>query len=383
MAKTATTNPSHDDLFARADISKKYVTHLQNAARANTDPERWLTSWVELYHRAELFRISAVQEPVALFSFIDAIAAFDSEWARHQLMKLSQARDGPPDDMSLLTLHENFTRYRSALKRLGLDAQFDQEKNANAKDKSHKNCPCGRTRGHYWRPEECKTLYKAVSREYNGQPTTLPKERCDTIMQAYESPEWYALRVNINQGGWKKCAKEGRRKGKHPSGISTAIPDPGMHGEYDSLSPHMGDYSTLSPQNHKFSNSTLINNCGEMHVVNDASLLVPGSFKPTEDEYLEAGASKFQISGRGTRLMRKALRGNNGAKSVDLVLHDVAVVEGFHVNIVSESRLVKKGVWYCGLDCTLRFGSMHNSRIMAHLFRRHNLVFLEYKPLDV
>jgi hypothetical protein len=48
-------------------------------------------------------------------------------------------------------------------------------------------------------------------------------------------------------------------------------------------------------------------------------------------------------------------------------LEDVAVVEGFHVNIVSEKKLRKRGVWYSGFDCTLRYGDLENSVILRKL----------------
>ena len=35
------------------------------------------------------------------------------------------------------------------------------------------------------------------------------------------------------------------------------------------------------------------------------------------------------------------------------------MVEGFHTNIISEPRLRKAGVWYCGFDYTLRFGDLN------------------------
>jgi hypothetical protein len=63
-------------------------------------------------------------------------------------------------------------------------------------------------------------------------------------------------------------------------------------------------------------------------------------------------------------------------------LNDVAVVKGFYVNIVSEARLLKAGVWYYRLDCSLCFGTERNSVTLMELTRKYNLVFIEFKPLS-
>ncbi|KAG5987008.1 hypothetical protein E4U52_007991 [Claviceps spartinae] len=117
-----------------------------------------------------------------------------------------------------------------------------------------------------------------------------------------------------------------------------------------------------------FAESTLLDNCGAMHVVNDRNKLEKGTFRETTDDYLEAGTTSFPISGRGTRIIRNVINGNDGHNTKDLILHDVAVVEGFHVNIVSESRLVDQNVWYLGADSSLRYGTIENNRIVAKLW---------------
>lgn len=60
----------------------------------------------------------------------------------------------------------------------------------------------------------------------------------------------------------------------------------------------------------------------------------------------------------------------------------MSVVEGFHVNIVLEARLNERKVWYMGLDCTLRMGTINSSIVLATLKRKHNLTFVEYKPVS-
>jgi hypothetical protein len=60
----------------------------------------------------------------------------------------------------------------------------------------------------------------------------------------------------------------------------------------------------------------------------------------------------------------------------------MVVIEGFHVNIVLEARLLKAGVWYYRLGCSLCFRTKRNSVTLMELTRKYNLVFIEFKPLS-
>ena len=52
-------------------------------------------------------------------------------------------------------------------------------------------------------------------------------------------------------------------------------------------------------------------------------------------------------------MLRNVLDSKKGPNIEDLILEDIAVVEGFYVNIVLEARLTKARLWYIGLDCSL------------------------------
>ncbi len=79
--------------------------------------------------------------------------------------------------------------------------------------------------------------------------------------------------------------------------------------------------------------------------MNDRSLLELGSFiKAKPDEYVEAGTSSLPITGRRKQVLKNVLDRARGSNTKDLVLSNVVVVEGFHVNIVSEARLRQAGV---------------------------------------
>ena len=110
--------------------------------------------------------------------------------------------------------------------------------------------------------------------------------------------------------------------------------------------PRTGIYATaLDFSRHPLADYTLLDNCGASNLVNDKKLLVPSSFvKSTSDEYVKAGTSRIPILRRGKRLLSKVLEGLDGARTADLVLNDVAMIEGFHVNIISKARLLEAGL---------------------------------------
>ncbi|KAG6310524.1 hypothetical protein E4U44_005418 [Claviceps purpurea] len=128
-------------------------------------------------------------------------------------------------------------------------------------------------------------------------------------------------------------------------------------------------FTATENHSHMLANSTLFDNCGAMHVVNNEALLEPGSFKLTFGDCLKAGTTSFPIYGRGTRIIKNILNGNNGPCTEDLVLNDVAVVRGFHVNIVSESKLIEKSIWYCAADSSLR-----------HALRGFSIIIRDSRP---
>ncbi|KAG5929133.1 hypothetical protein E4U60_007504, partial [Claviceps pazoutovae] len=201
------------------------------------------------------------------------------------------------------------------------------------------------------------------------------------IKQQYEHPKWDQLRARIRKDGWQvnvRPAPTSSSGSTFPGNLSAATLDPKPW-----TIPVTFTNLKASSGTHALFDSTLYDNCVALHVVNSRDRLEPGSFVPSDElDYLEAATTSFKISGRGTRVMRNVLNGVNGERTEDLTLLDVAVVEGFHVNIVSESRLKMKDAWYCGFDCTMRFGPIEKNTILAQLVRRHNIVFIEYTPLS-
>ena len=91
--------------------------------------------------------------------------------------------------------------------------------------------------------------------------------------------------------------------------------------------------------------STLINNYKAIYLVNSKDLLEPSIFiKVIINKSVKAGLSALLIIKRGIRVIKRALSSKSGPITIDLILEDVMVIEGFYVNIVLEARLLESGV---------------------------------------
>jgi hypothetical protein len=118
-----------------------------------------------------------------------------------------------------------------------------------------------------------------------------------------------------------------------------------------------GIYVARSFSRHSLALSIFLNNCGLLYLVNDEHFLVPGNFRPAYDKYVKAGTILFPIRGYKTRIIKNIIKNMNGL-IFNLILHDIAMVNNFHCNIMSENRLARAGIWFCGFDATLRTGNL-------------------------
>jgi hypothetical protein len=139
-------------------------------------------------------------------------------------------------------------------------------------------------------------------------------------------------------------------------------------------------YLTLDFSWHLLLKSTLLNNCGTMHVINDVYMFNEGTFiKECLECTVKARTSSLLIISHSTCTIKSILNGKNG--KVDLVLRDVTIVKGFYMNIVFKALLYKKGTWYYRYDSTLRIKDEYKSNVLLIIMRIYNIVFIEYKPL--
>jgi hypothetical protein len=102
---------------------------------------------------------------------------------------------------------------------------------------------------------------------------------------------------------------------------------------------------------------------------------VPKSFRPAYDKYVKIGIISFLIKGHGIRIIKNIIKNMDGS-TFNFILHDTAIIDNFYCNIVSENRLARAGVWFCGFNATLRTGNLQENRIVCQLKKQHNLCFL-------
>ncbi|KAI1523025.1 rve domain containing protein, partial [Pyrenophora tritici-repentis] len=229
---------------------------------------------------------------------------------------------------------------------------------------------------HYWEPIKCRRLQQAITGKSDPGPTPIHLSDTDTRMinQRLHSSKFSTLLTQLKQAGWKiNPAQQTSEKSKTTNTIVACVIDP------RTLRDLSNAIFNLNYGGHPFSYSTIFDGGGALHLANDRNLLVPGTYKKCLD-YLtvEAGTQSLPVSGVGDRLFKDFFNGPDGPQ--DLLLKNVMVVEGFHVNIVSEALLRKVGFWYTGYDWTIRSGDMEHSIILRKLHVAHNLVFIEYKP---
>jgi hypothetical protein len=90
---------------------------------------------------------------------------------------------------------------------------------------------------------------------------------------------------------------------------------------------------------------TLFNNYSTLYLVNSKDLIIAGTFRSSGlNNIVEAGTQSIPIVSRRTRLIKGILNRLNSPKTVNLKLLNIAVVEGFYINIVSKALLHKKGL---------------------------------------
>ncbi|KAH8598601.1 hypothetical protein B0O99DRAFT_506280, partial [Bisporella sp. PMI_857] len=376
---------------------EEYRAVLKRAKQGGVSHATWYAEWNKAYQTAKAYKVSDVEGVMATKDFLEALSyKLAPDWARAELAKLIRASELGETPQSLqeygrwfsALVHEN--NLRQVGKNPGIFATLggrsdNQGAGANSGQSSGElnDCPCREEGGHKWQPQNCGLLEYVLTGKTNAyirKPVT--DSKCEKIKRRLKEKKWKALRSKLREKGWLEENEDATQKksssgGKFPGAVNAAVIDPTLMENIQQV------YATLRGTKHPLSKSTLLDNCGAMHLVNAKELLEPGSFKEaTSDECVEAGSSYLPILGRGKRRIKNALAGKRGPNTEDLVLSDVAVVDGFHVNIVSEARLRDAGVWYTGFDCSLRFGTEEENVVLKKLERRFNIVFLEYKLLS-
>jgi hypothetical protein len=393
-------------------VRETYNKVLEQGTKGAVNQERWYSEWRTAYENAKLHNIPEIQGPPAVKAFLECVARkMQPKWGADELLAFFKN-----DELGLPTFTLDqygilFSRmaYESSKTKSGTgisvfatlgerrDASPEHQAESGTAEgseskskKGHKECPCNPVgkRFHIWKPQDCALVELAITGS-TARKIELSEERCAEIRKALLTPKWKDLRAELEKkhgikvqnkavAGSGGSSKKTDSQSKLPeSNLTFPVLDPMLF----TGAPGLGVYSTLDFSRHPLSESTLLDNCGATHVVNDVQMLDEGTFvKELPGRTVEAGSSSLPVIGRGTRTIKSILNGKNG--KVDLVLRNVAVVEGFHVNIVSEALLRKKGAWYHGYDGTLRIGDEHENSVLLQTKRVHNVVFIEYKPLS-
>ena len=383
--------PSNSSLVSEA--RNAYARALNTATIPRTEARRFYANWNIAYQKGVQNKIPEVVEPMAAQDFLRAAEYFSPEWARGQRNQMTEneVTDQPSKDATHFgrvfnnLLDKQETEPRRARGGAGVFATFGQRSDSPSQKQE---CPCNRER-HPWKPTTCRTLIAAASNAPDkwNSAADIAKIRArllggrwsDLVKLMKEEGVIFAPNQPGNSSFSRNKPNLSNSK-LSANGFSACIIDMSLL-ETEEI---MGVYSTTGlSTRHPLADSTLVDNCGAMHLVNAKELLVPGSIvKAKHNDVVQSGTSWLPVTGRGKRIIQNVLAGPNGPRTAPLTLNNVALIEGFHTNIVSEALLLNASIWYLGLDCTLRVGTLQNNVLIAQLARKHNLAFLEYKELS-
>ncbi|KZL79198.1 reverse transcriptase domain protein [Colletotrichum incanum] len=349
-------------------VREEYLA-VMDRANSSISPTTWLAEWRHAYLRAVVTKAPEVQGTLASQSFLRAVSRrIAPSWATRELSEIvrnEQTGLPTPDPDFYATLlsgilqEDTFaTKQRGRthgvyITLAGRPAQStDNELYRSAIKDLHELCPC--SRDHYWSLLDCGYVEKALT------GTTVKNVMVDEDKKPDTDLPSKIVACIINPALFQLNSSE-------------AEPGPRSYNVF--ATPYSGP--------HVLSRSTVLDNCGATHLVNDLTLLEPDLIKipdGTEDR-VDSGTASYPIIAKGRRVIKAALKNRNGA-TMDLTLEDVGYVENFHVNVVSEALLRKTGIWYSGLDCTLCYGGYEDGFVVKQLTRMANIAFLEYKPLS-
>jgi hypothetical protein len=98
-------------------------------------------------------------------------------------------------------------------------------------------------------------------------------------------------------------------------------------------------------------------------MVNDVWILDKGTFiKELLRCIIEARSSSFLVIDYNTCIIKSILNKKNN--KVNLILRNVIVIKGFHVNIIFKALLYKKGTWYNKFNKILKIRDKYENNIL-------------------
>ena len=104
-------------------------------------------------------------------------------------------------------------------------------------------------------------------------------------------------------------------------------------------------FLTIDWSYYLYSNSILVDNCGALYIVNNKDLFKLGTFyKASDSNIVYIGTTLFPINRYSRCIIYKVLDSKNGSNTKDLILEDIALIEGFYINIILETYFGKAGI---------------------------------------
>ncbi|KAL0934533.1 reverse transcriptase domain protein [Colletotrichum truncatum] len=366
---------------SQTTVREEYLLLLEKA-NTSVNPQTWLRDFHRVLLRALRFRIPESQGTLASKTFLRAVGhRFAPSWATSELTEIVK-----------------------------MERKGDRIPTRGSKGKGKSEaCPCNKP--HNANPLECTRVEYALTGRIKPSQDKLSRDECKEIRKRINQSENYDLRAELARKGWiwateppsfrnpapprnRSSGNTGSKaKSQQEENESEVTLKRNIHAvtisrellreisdDFDSDYDQPSVFATPLTGPHVLSRSTVLDNCGATHLVNNLDLLESSSIKTCiGDERVDSGTASYPILAKGTWILPKALNGPDGDLTADLTLHNVGYVENFHVNIVSEALLRKTGIWYSGLDNTLRQGTYKNSVVVKHLVRKMNITFFEYK----
>ncbi|KAI1760278.1 hypothetical protein GGR53DRAFT_510568 [Hypoxylon sp. FL1150] len=398
------------------EVTEKYRATLDQISVGVVDPKKWYYQWHVAHLGADIYQIPDVTSALAVRDFLHAVGATMFPcWAAYELgeyagnLAIGRSTTLERVSVSFIGMVERVSKYPETSMRRGTvrDWPNNSKKSADSQPKiSGHNCPCKKTTSgtHPWTPEECGILQAAVTGHSDRKISNLGEGQLKNTKKRYQAPRWRYLRAYIELNGWSVEPLVHSRGNNNDSNdnsdlggwsgniVSMVMYPPLVYKEMEkhdrTEESEEGDFTTGTtttvPHAHPLSESTVFSTDSSVHIVNDRKFFEPGTFRPAASnnrEYVDIGTERLPVAGTGKRRLRKIMNGRAGPNIRDIILHDVVLIDGFHTNTVSAARARKADVWFMGHDSSLRHGSLEENRVVKKLVNKHDLIFLDYKPI--
>ncbi|KAK6597775.1 reverse transcriptase domain protein [Botrytis cinerea] len=390
---------------AKSAVAQEYRNVLQQAVLGRSDPIKWHNDWTKAYTNAKAYHVE-VDDDLALINFLQAVGTrMLPTWSSAMLIQIETNNQLGLPNYSLKQYGDIFggLAYQDSLSPKGkgifstlspstnkLSNQAVKPREFRGKEKDYRRhsdpyrCPCraeadwknnGSDSKHL--AKDCEILqYVFTGKTGSLKTPNLSVKECNDIRHRAKDERWNSIRKIWGNKNWI------------PSSVATSSTnpiDPGARFNACLIQGQLGRgiYNTMESTPHPLTQCTVFDTGGAMHLVNDISLLDGQEYTPSpSSDYVESGTTRIPIIGRGTRTIKGITIRPDSEPNGDLILSNVAYIPGFHVNIVSETKLREAGLWFLGMDSTLRYGTLNNNSIVIQCIRKDNLLFLEYKPFS-